>query len=355
MKLETIGKNIDAIRKQRGYTLDELAGKVGISTTSMSRHINGHTIPGMCLIIKYAEVLGCKVGDLLDEAVDRTGFTIETDITHTYPYNIACAIAQSSQDMEARLDAAWDVYVPGLIEAIESCAEREQRVLELRFKNAMSLDEVGERFNVTRERIRQVEAKALRRLRAKKNLWSVKAREEKAEKAFDSERKALIKKLTEKEGAGDLPEDIRKGFETEDPHAALEELDVSIRLFNCLKKVGAKTIGDMRFLTEHEVMRTRSFGAGCSEELKTLMEKHGVSFLTVAVGDTSDIGWLFDSPAMLLALRKNGIRNVRDIVEDNSGVFEKTVYQVYGREPSQEETEDIKKKAAGLAAALFVG
>ena len=110
----------------------------------------------------------------------------------------------------------------------------------------------------------------------------------------------------------------------------------------------------MCFLTEHEVMRTRSFGAGCSEELKTLMEKHGVSFLTVAVGDTSDIGWLFDSPAMLLALRKNGIRNARDIVEDNSGVFEKTVYQVYGREPSKEETEDIKKKAAGLAAASFV-
>lgn len=355
MKLETIGKNIDAIRKQRGYTIDELARRMGISVTSMSRHINGHTVPDMRIIIRYAEVLGCKVGDLVDEAVDRTGFTIETDITHTYPYNIACAIAQSGQEMDARLDAAWDVYVPGLIEAIESCAEREQRVLELRFKNAMSLDEVGERFNVTRERIRQVEAKALRRLRAKKSLWSVKAREEKAEKAFDSERKALIKKLTEKEGAGDLPEDIRKGFETEDPHAALEELDVSIRLFNCLKKVGAKTIGDMRFLTEHEVMRTRSFGAGCSEELKTLMEKHGVSFLTVAVGDTSDIGWLFDSPAMLLALRKNGIRNARDIVEDDSGVFEKTVYQVYGREPSQEETEDIKKKAAGLAAALFVG
>lgn len=355
MKLETIGRNIDTIRKSRGYTADELSKRAGISGTSLSRHINGHTVPDMRMIIKYAEVLGCKVSDLVDEAVDRTGFTIETDITHTYPYNVACAIAQSGQDMEARLNAAWDMYVPAFLQAMELCTEREQKILEMRYRNAMSLKDTGKELGITRERARQIENKALRRLRAKKSLWSVKAREEKAEKAFDSERKALIKKLTEKKDAGDLPEDIRKGLETEDPHAALEELDVSIRLFNCLKKVGAKTIGDMRFLTEHEVMRTRSFGAGCSEELKTLMEKHGVSFLTVAVGDTSDIGWLFDSPAMLLALRKNGIRNAGDIVKDDSGVFEKTVYQVYGREPSQEETEDIKKKAAGLAAALFVG
>lgn len=355
MKLETIGKNIDVIRKQRGYTLDELARKMGISVTSMSRHINGHTIPEMRLIIKYAEVLGCKVGDLVDEAVDRTAFVIQTDITHTYPYNIACAIAQSGQDMEARLNAAWDVYMPGLIEAIESCSEREQRILELRFKNVMSLDEVGERFSVTRERIRQIEAKALRRLRAKKGMWSIAERQERAERAFKSELEALTEKLLEKEER-EVPEsESVYRLHKEDPHAALEELDVSIRLFNCLKKVGAKTIGDMRFLTEHEVMRTRSFGAGCSEELKTLMEKHGVSFLTVAVGDTSDIGWLFDSPAMLLALRKNGIRNARDIVEDDSGVFEKTVYQVYGREPNQEEMEDLKKKAAGLAAVSFVG
>ena len=48
-------------------------------------------------------------------------------------------------------------------------AERERRVIELRFglngEQPRTLDEVGREFNVTRERIRQIEAKALRKLR----------------------------------------------------------------------------------------------------------------------------------------------------------------------------------------------
>jgi len=47
--------------------------------------------------------------------------------------------------------------------------EREQKVLELRFglkdNKSRTLEEVGKEFGVTRERIRQIEAKALRRLR----------------------------------------------------------------------------------------------------------------------------------------------------------------------------------------------
>jgi RNA polymerase primary sigma factor len=50
-----------------------------------------------------------------------------------------------------------------------SLNERERKVLELRFGlgdgNARTLEEVGQQFNVTRERIRQIEAKALRKMR----------------------------------------------------------------------------------------------------------------------------------------------------------------------------------------------
>lgn len=56
-----------------------------------------------------------------------------------------------------------------LLEALESLSEREQRVLSLRFGlydgRPRTLEEVGREFNVTRERIRQIEAKALRKLR----------------------------------------------------------------------------------------------------------------------------------------------------------------------------------------------
>jgi RNA polymerase primary sigma factor len=52
---------------------------------------------------------------------------------------------------------------------LSSLSPREQRVLQLRFGledgRSRTLEEVGKEFNVTRERIRQIEAKALRKLR----------------------------------------------------------------------------------------------------------------------------------------------------------------------------------------------
>ena len=56
-----------------------------------------------------------------------------------------------------------------LNEVLDTLTEREQKVLRLRFGmddgRARTLEEVGKEFQVTRERIRQIEAKALRRLR----------------------------------------------------------------------------------------------------------------------------------------------------------------------------------------------
>ncbi len=52
---------------------------------------------------------------------------------------------------------------------LESLTPREERVLRMRFgigiESDHTLDEVGQQFSVTRERIRQIEAKALRKLR----------------------------------------------------------------------------------------------------------------------------------------------------------------------------------------------
>ena len=65
--------------------------------------------------------------------------------------------------------AASTLLKEQLVEVLGTLTDREQKVLRLRFGmddgRARTLEEVGKEFNVTRERIRQIEAKALRKLR----------------------------------------------------------------------------------------------------------------------------------------------------------------------------------------------
>ncbi len=65
--------------------------------------------------------------------------------------------------------ASYELLKGHVDEVLDTLSEREQKVLELRFglkdNKPRTLEEVGKVFGVTRERIRQIEAKALRKLR----------------------------------------------------------------------------------------------------------------------------------------------------------------------------------------------
>ena len=65
--------------------------------------------------------------------------------------------------------AAFSMLKEQLMDVLDTLTEREQKVLKLRYGlgdgRARTLEEVGKEFDVTRERIRQIEAKALRKLR----------------------------------------------------------------------------------------------------------------------------------------------------------------------------------------------
>ncbi len=74
------------------------------------------------------------------------------------------------EDIPAPADAAaFTLLKEQLIEVLDTLTDREEKVLRLRFGlddgRARTLEEVGREFKVTRERIRQIEAKALRKLR----------------------------------------------------------------------------------------------------------------------------------------------------------------------------------------------
>lgn len=105
--------------------------------------------------------------DLLSEYTDETN--------RPYSNDLATSIVLSSLSTETVVsddDAYVSLYYKQLkedvSEALNTLTPREAKVIQLRYGfsgSEMTLEEVGKVFNVTRERIRQIEAKALRKLR----------------------------------------------------------------------------------------------------------------------------------------------------------------------------------------------
>ncbi len=56
----------------------------------------------------------------------------------------------------------------------------------------------------------------------------------------------------------------------------IEELELGVRSYNCLKRVGIETIGDLVTKTEHELASIPNFGKKSIEEVKETLAQHGL-------------------------------------------------------------------------------
>ena len=107
-----------------------------------------------------------KIREIIKVAQDP--ISLETPVGEEEDSHIGDFI--EDQDSPAPADAAsYALLREQLCEVLHTLTPREEHVLKLRFGledgRARTLEEVGQKFNITRERIRQIEAKALRKLR----------------------------------------------------------------------------------------------------------------------------------------------------------------------------------------------
>ena len=56
----------------------------------------------------------------------------------------------------------------------------------------------------------------------------------------------------------------------------LEELDLSVRAYNCLKRAGIDTVGDLTSKTYDEILMVRNLGLKCTEEVVTKLTSLGL-------------------------------------------------------------------------------
>ena len=117
-------------------------------------------------IAKEMDMTEEKVREIMKIAQDPV--TLETPIGEEEDSHLGDFIPDDDAPAPAEA-AAYSLLKEQIEEVLGSLNEREQKVLKLRFGledgRARTLEEVGKEFDVTRERIRQIEAKALRKLR----------------------------------------------------------------------------------------------------------------------------------------------------------------------------------------------
>ena len=61
----------------------------------------------------------------------------------------------------------------------------------------------------------------------------------------------------------------------------IEELDLSVRSYNCLKRQGVNTIGQLTECTEDDLLNIRNFGAKSIEEVKDKLQQMGLGLKLV--------------------------------------------------------------------------
>lgn len=197
------------------------------------------------------------------------------EITKLYPFNIATAAFGGEEE-------AQNTYVQGIYNALATLTEREQSVLMRRFQQKMTLEQCGKEYGITRERIRQIEAKALRKLRHPTRAAMMQAvpkteMQRQAGEYADLQKenewlKKALETLMEKMG-------VERKIVSADMVRAeipIEELDFSVRSYNCLRRAGVYTLQDLAELDESKLMRVRNLGRRSLEEIKAKLAERGI-------------------------------------------------------------------------------
>ncbi len=203
-----------------------------------------------------------------------------------WPYGLMNAAAEEWKRYETAdgEEIAPDCYTPAAIMALiaDALSERERTVMEMRYRDHMTLEEVGRAFNVTRERIRQIEEKAFRKLRHPARIRQyacvpyreyqreVRKREEAERRCAEAEQRLdwflqhgdYKVNFTYTVSADNADDAIAK------LKTPIEDLDLSVRSFNCLRRAGVNTVGDiLRIETEDDMYAIRNLGRKSVEEI----------------------------------------------------------------------------------------
>lgn len=160
--------------------------------------------------------------------------------------------------------------------------EREFDILKRHYVELETLEEIGAAHGVTRDRIRQILAKAIRKLRAPRfsryfRFGMVVDYRDQVDKAIDDYVRAIsaskknLKRLKDAVHKGLLSDDetelIFDAFPSLTENPKIEDLELSVRPYNCLYRAGIKTVSDLVDLAPADFFKIRNLGKKSVKEI----------------------------------------------------------------------------------------
>lgn len=193
--------------------------------------------------------------------------------------------------------------------------EREEGVLYARYVMGLDLIQTGHLYGVTRERIRQIEAKALRKVHGRKAAMRIlkcgmeayvedrlEEYRERERERYDREIECFKQFWIEDHPNGHLETpNEEEARQMRDARMArpIEELDLSVRAYNCLKRRGLNTVGEVIDFVQQGppewYRRVRNLGVKSADEVaRKVFQVTGIQINTWETGAIIDGGCIDD-------------------------------------------------------------
>ena len=185
-----------------------------------------------------------------------------------YPLNLLEKIFDGEIDFELATD------FDGTLEyVLHTLTDREYQIIKMRFVEGLTYEKCGRSYGVTRERIRQLEVRALRKLKHPSRSAMIKYG---IQRYIDNK----LARITENYEAR-LSENYEARLSENKPSdleiIPIESMDLSVRSYNCLKRACIRTIGDLIKIEPKELASVRNLGKKSYDEIIDKLEKYGLN------------------------------------------------------------------------------
>ena len=163
----------------------------------------------------------------------------------------------------------------------KTLTEREGKVLDMRYKRYMTMAAIGEEYGLRAERIRQIEAKAVRKLRhPSRSRYILMGMEGYINYSRDSavdERLREYKKeiVTLEKKIAELTDTEYEEEKNELENAPLAELDLSVRTFNILYRAGYSTVKELLDADAEKIVSLPNLGLKNFSDLIDVLSEKG--------------------------------------------------------------------------------